>query len=83
MKRCPGTIQLLALQQEIEDMPAFRKYNGFTAFIEGWALYSERLGLETGFYEDPYSDFRSIELRDVAGLPLGGGYRDTLYGLDA
>ncbi len=53
----PGHHLQLALQQEIEDMPAFRKYNGFTAFIEGWALYSERLGLETGFYEDPYSDF--------------------------
>ena len=38
-------------------MPEFRKYNGFTAFIEGWALYSERLGLEAGFYESPYSDF--------------------------
>ena len=53
----PGHHLQLALQQEIDDMPAFRKYNGFTAFIEGWALYSERLGLETGFYEDPYSDF--------------------------
>ena len=53
----PGHHLQLALQQELENMPAFRKYNGFTAFIEGWALYSERLGLETGFYQDPYSDF--------------------------
>lgn len=53
----PGHHLQLALQQELEDMPAFRKYNGFTAFIEGWALYSERLGLEAGFYESPYSDF--------------------------
>ncbi|MBT6721703.1 MAG: DUF885 domain-containing protein, partial [Planctomycetaceae bacterium] len=53
----PGHHLQLALQQEIDDMPAFRKYNGFTAFIEGWALYSERLGLEVGFYDDPYSDF--------------------------
>jgi uncharacterized protein (DUF885 family) len=53
----PGHHLQLALQQELENMPAFRKYNGFTAFIEGWALYSERLGLETGFYRDPYSDF--------------------------
>jgi len=53
----PGHHLQLALQQELEGMPEFRKYNGFTAFIEGWALYSERLGLETGFYQDPYSDF--------------------------
>ena len=38
-------------------MPKFRLYSGFTAFTEGWALYSERLGLEAGMYEDPYSDF--------------------------
>ena len=53
----PGHHLQLALQQELEGMPEFRKYNGFTAFIEGWGLYSERLGLETGFYQDPYSDF--------------------------
>lgn len=53
----PGHHLQLALQQEMKDMPEFRKYSGFTAFIEGWALYSERLGLETGFYEDPYSNF--------------------------
>ncbi|MBA62972.1 MAG: DUF885 domain-containing protein [Planctomycetaceae bacterium] len=53
----PGHHLQLAIQQELEEMPEFRKYNGFTAFIEGWALYSERLGLEVGFYQDPYSDF--------------------------
>lgn len=53
----PGHHLQLALQQELEGLPEFRKYNGFTAFIEGWALYSERLGLETGFYQDPYSNF--------------------------
>ena len=49
----PGHHLQLALQQEIVDMPNFRKFNGFTAFIEGWALYAERLGLEVGFYQDP------------------------------
>ncbi len=52
----PGHHLQLALQQEIE-IPTFRKYSSYTSFVEGWGLYSERLGLETGFYEDPYSNF--------------------------
>ena len=53
----PGHHLQLALQLELEDVPAFRRYLDATAFIEGWALYSERLGLEVGFYQDPYSNF--------------------------
>ncbi len=52
----PGHHLQIAIQKEL-DIPMFRKYSGFTAFVEGWALYSERLGLEVGFYKDPYSDF--------------------------
>jgi len=53
----PGHHLQIAIQQELEDIPNFRRYSGFTAFTEGWALYSERLGLEVGFYENPYSNF--------------------------
>lgn len=53
----PGHHLQLALQQELTDIPKFRRFSPITAFIEGWALYAERLGLEVGFYEDPYSDF--------------------------
>jgi uncharacterized protein (DUF885 family) len=52
----PGHHLQIALQQEL-DLPLFRRFSGFTSFIEGWGLYSERLGLEVGFYQDPYSDF--------------------------
>ncbi len=53
----PGHHLQIALQQELEGLPPFRRFAPVTAFIEGWGLYAERLGLEVGFYQDPYSDF--------------------------
>jgi uncharacterized protein (DUF885 family) len=53
----PGHHLQIALQQELTGLPKFRSVSRVDVFVEGWALYSEHLGLEAGFYQDPYSDF--------------------------
>lgn len=57
----PGHHMQLSIAQELPTLPPFRQQGGYTAFVEGWALYSERLGKEVGFYQDPYNDYGRLQ----------------------
>jgi uncharacterized protein (DUF885 family) len=57
----PGHHLQISIAQELEDVPTFRKFEDFTAYSEGWGLYSERLGKDVGLYQDPYSDYGRLE----------------------
>jgi uncharacterized protein (DUF885 family) len=57
----PGHHMQISIEQEMTDVPEFRKFEGFTSYQEGWALYTERLGKDVGLYQDPYSDYGRLE----------------------
>jgi uncharacterized protein (DUF885 family) len=57
----PGHHLQISIGQELEGVPEFRKHGRYKAFTEGWGLYSERLGKDVGFYQDPYSDYGRLE----------------------
>jgi uncharacterized protein (DUF885 family) len=57
----PGHHLQISIGQELTGLPEFRKQSYYMAYTEGWALYSERLGKEIGFYQDPYSDYGRLE----------------------
>ncbi|MCW5724085.1 MAG: DUF885 domain-containing protein [Maricaulaceae bacterium] len=77
----PGHHMQLAIMTDLQGIPAFRRFGGFTAYSEGWGLYTELLPLEMGFYEDPYSNFGrlAMELWRAARLVVDTGLHDLRW----
>ena len=77
----PGHHLQRAVQTELKDVPPFRRFAGFTAYTEGWGLYSEELGKDMGFYTDPYSDFGRLgmELWRACRLVVDTGIHDKRW----
>ncbi|WP_430402176.1 DUF885 domain-containing protein [Hyphomonas sp.] len=77
----PGHHMQIAMAQELEGIPSFRKYGGYTAYTEGWGLYSELLPKEMGYYSDPYDDFGrlAMEIWRAARLVVDTGIHDRKW----
>jgi uncharacterized protein (DUF885 family) len=80
----PGHHMQLSIAQEVTGLPKFRQQGGYTAFVEGWALYSERLGKEVGYYQDPYSDYGRLndEMLRAIRLVVDTGLHDKKWTRD-
>ena len=82
----PGHHMQLSVQQQMTSLPKFRQHSGNSGYVEGWALYSEQLGKEVGFYGDPVSDygrlgsdrFRAVRLVVDTGIHTKGWTRDQV-----
>ena len=82
----PGHHLQISVAQELTGIPDFRKFEGYTAYVEGWAFYSEHLGKDVGLYQDPYSDYgrlenevwRAIRLVVDTGVHSQGWTRDQM-----
>ncbi len=77
----PGHHMQIAIAQELQNVPKFRKYGGYTAYIEGWGLYCEKIPKEMGLYQDPYSDFGrlAMELWRACRLVVDTGIHDKKW----
>lgn len=77
----PGHHLQRTIQTELGDLPPFRRFGGWTAYTEGWGLYSEELGKDMGFYQDPYSDFGRLgmELWRACRLVVDTGIHDKRW----
>jgi uncharacterized protein (DUF885 family) len=82
----PGHHMQLSVAQQMTSLPKFRQHSGNSGYVEGWALYSEQLGKEVGFYQDPVSDygrlsselFRAVRLVVDTGIHSDGWSRDQV-----
>ncbi|RUO73653.1 DUF885 domain-containing protein [Idiomarina seosinensis] len=77
----PGHHMQIAIQQELEGIPKFRRFGRYTAYSEGWGLYTEKLPKEIGLYQDPYSDFGrlAMELWRAVRLVVDTGIHDKKW----